>query len=172
MRRSKTTQHVHMPELPEVETVRQGLVELLGGLTPHTRPTIDRVELRRPDLRGQIPPELPQALAGQPITSITRRAKYLLWQCGDVGMLNHLGMTGSWREDCSEPQKHDHVIIHLADGRRLVYRDPRRFGRIDRYNPDDPNAHIACPIGTRATRPRRIYRRLPHRRLHRATRRN
>lgn len=132
----KPPQHADMPELPEVDTVRAGLTTLLG-----TGAVIARLECRRPDLRGPIPADLPAAVEGHRILSITRRAKYLLWDCDGVGLLNHLGMTGSWRLDDGQARDHDHIVLHLSDGRRLIYRDPRRFGRLDRYDPAAASAH-------------------------------
>jgi formamidopyrimidine-DNA glycosylase len=115
-----------MPELPEVETIRRGLSEsLLPGAV------VSRVELRRKDLRVPIPPLARRALNGKSIAEIRRRAKFLLLDIGDHTLISHLGMSGSWRVDAhhnSEYLKHDHVAIHLADGRRLTFHDPRRFG--------------------------------------------
>lgn len=116
-----------MPELPEVETVCRGLNQALKGAF------INNVTLRRADLRIPFPKDLAGKLKGTKITGITRRAKYLLWQLdsGDV-LLAHLGMSGCFIVDDGDEkiQKHDHLIITLKDGRRVVYRDPRRFGVI------------------------------------------
>lgn len=117
-----------MPELPEVETVRSGLSEILEG-----KPIIEKVKLLRPDLRWPIPKKLPSAVAGQPVTGVRRRAKYLLIDTPKGSLLSHLGMTGSWRLDDRDPdpKAHDHCVIILQDGRQLVFRDPRRFGMLD-----------------------------------------
>lgn len=116
-----------MPELPEVETVRAGLEKILQN-----GPVIERVELRRKDIRFQIPLDLPKRLKGQTILSVRRRAKYLLLETPKVILLSHLGMTGSWRiAKTGDENSHDHCVIYLHDGRRLVYRDPRRFGLLD-----------------------------------------
>src|SRR6218665_597356 len=81
-----------MPELPEVETVKRGLAPVMEGSL------IRRAELRRPDLRFPFPPAFSQALAGRRVTSLGRRAKYLLidLEGGDV-VIAHLGMSGSFR---------------------------------------------------------------------------
>jgi formamidopyrimidine-DNA glycosylase len=115
-----------MPELPEVETVRAGLNELLGD-----QPIIKQVKLMRPDIRFLIPPELPRLLKNQPILNVRRRAKYLIFETPRIGLLSHLGMTGSWRLLSSKLLAHDHCCIEFMDGRRLVFRDPRRFGLLD-----------------------------------------
>jgi formamidopyrimidine-DNA glycosylase len=134
-----------MPELPEVESVRSGLEALLTD-----KPLIKRVRLYRGDIRFPIPKNLPSRLAGQPIVSVRRRAKYLLIDTPEVSLLSHLGMTGSWRiEDASERREqkqkhrdpHDHCDIELSDGRCLVFRDPRRFGMIDLVEKNAEQAH-------------------------------
>ncbi|WIY52961.1 bifunctional DNA-formamidopyrimidine glycosylase/DNA-(apurinic or apyrimidinic site) lyase [Devosia sp. YIM 151766] len=131
-----------MPELPEVETVRRGLEPWLTGAT------IEKVVLNRQDLRFPFPAGLVEALEGQSVTHVRRRAKYLLLELSSGRfVLSHLGMTGSWRfaehpidkppryyEPGTAP-KHDHMIWtlnHPEHGRsHLIYADPRRFGFID-----------------------------------------
>lgn len=113
-----------MPELPEVETVRSGLESLLAD-----HPRISRVELIRGDLRRPVLAAELEVLENQIIHRVRRRAKYLLFDSGDHILLSHLGMTGSWRfAPLGEEKKHDHCYIHFADGRRLAFHDPRRFG--------------------------------------------
>jgi len=126
-----------MPELPEVETVRAGLAKLVGR-----RSRIARVELTRADLRAPIPAGFSRRFAGQPITAVRRRAKYLLVDTPVASMLCHLGMTGSWRvAGPGDERAHDHCYIHLADGRRLAFRDPRRFGLLDMVEPGAEATH-------------------------------
>jgi formamidopyrimidine-DNA glycosylase len=126
-----------MPELPEVETVRRGLQPAMEGAR------IDRVEVRRKDLRFPFQPDFAARLDGQVITSLGRRAKYLLADLasGDV-LLMHLGMSGSFRvvsDDAgtapgafhhprSDDRAHDHVVFHMSSGTSVIYNDPRRFG--------------------------------------------
>jgi formamidopyrimidine-DNA glycosylase len=125
-----------MPELPEVETVRAGLAGLLSGAR------IRRIQLMRRDLRSVIPAALPRRLAGQQILAIRRRAKYLLIDTAAGSMLCHLGMTGSWRlAPPGSERDHDHCYLHLDDGRRLAFRDPRRFGLLDLVEPDQEGTH-------------------------------
>lgn len=116
-----------MPELPEVETVRAGLERLLGH-----RAVIRAIDLQRGDLRAPIPPGLPRVLRGAAITGVRRRAKYLLFDTSKGILLSHLGMTGTWRlAPTGDERPHDHCYLHLMDGRRLAFRDPRRFGLMD-----------------------------------------
>ena len=126
-----------MPELPEVETVRAGLEDLLKN-----HPRITRVELKRKDIRFPIPKELPKRLEGETIVAVHRRAKYLLLETPHAILLSHLGMTGSWRiAPPGTEDKHDHCYIELSDGRRLAFRDPRRFGLLDLVEPGREEGH-------------------------------
>ncbi|MEO9634206.1 MAG: bifunctional DNA-formamidopyrimidine glycosylase/DNA-(apurinic or apyrimidinic site) lyase [Parasphingorhabdus sp.] len=121
-----------MPELPEVETTVAGLRPVLEG----QRLTL--VEPRRADLRWPIPVDLRQRMTGAIVTSLGRRAKYGLVETdrGDV-MIFHLGMSGRWRIDPVELEKHDHLLIETETGRRMVLNDPRRFGSLDIVRAED-----------------------------------
>jgi formamidopyrimidine-DNA glycosylase len=132
-----------MPELPEVETVKRGLTPAMEGAR------IERLELRRGDLRFPFPQDFERQVSGRTIIGLGRRAKYLLIDL-DSGktIISHLGMSGSFRieqgalaaapgdfhHQRSKDEKHDHAVFHL-DGeggpRRVIYNDPRRFGFMD-----------------------------------------
>lgn len=128
-----------MPELPEVETVRGGLALLLAA-----RPVLRRIQLMRADLRAPIPKTLARRLRGQPIIAVRRRAKYLLFETPAGTLLCHLGMTGTWRlAPPGDERIHDHCYLHFTDGRRLAYRDPRRFGLLDLVEPGRADEHPA-----------------------------
>lgn len=115
-----------MPELPEVETTVAGLRKVLDG------ETISRAEAYRADLRWPMPVDLRQRLTGARITSLSRRAKYgLIHTDRDDVLIFHLGMSGRWRVDPSEIEKHDHFIIETGGGRLVALNDPRRFGSLD-----------------------------------------
>jgi formamidopyrimidine-DNA glycosylase len=115
-----------MPELPEVETTVRGLERVLKGRR------IARIEARRADLRHAFPQDLGQRLTGARVTSLGRRAKYGLIDTdrGDT-MIFHLGMSGSWRIDHAQLEKHDHLLLETDEGKRLALNDPRRFGSVD-----------------------------------------
>ncbi len=130
-----------MPELPEVETVRRGLEPVLTGRV------IARADVRRPDLRWPFPPRMADRLTGARVTALRRRSKYILADL-DSGetLLLHLGMSGrilihaadAGRAMLGEyvhanpaPETHDHVVLDLDDGTRIVFNDPRRFGAMD-----------------------------------------
>jgi formamidopyrimidine-DNA glycosylase len=118
-----------MPELPEVETTKNGLAPYLEGNT-----FVD-VEVNFPRLRYPIPALEP--ILNKKISSITRRAKYLLINIeNSPTMVIHLGMSGSLLL-CKKDQpkiKHDHVVFTLKNGTELRYNDPRRFGSILLYD--------------------------------------
>ncbi|MEP2101258.1 MAG: bifunctional DNA-formamidopyrimidine glycosylase/DNA-(apurinic or apyrimidinic site) lyase [Parasphingorhabdus sp.] len=124
-----------MPELPEVETTVAGLRPVLEG----NRLTL--VEPRRADLRRPIPADLRQRMTGARVIGLTRRAKYGLIETdrGDV-MIFHLGMSGRWRIDPAELEKHDHLLLETQENRRLVLNDPRRFGSLDLVRADEVDA--------------------------------
>ncbi len=113
-----------MPELPEVETTRRGLLPHVAGRT------VAHVRLRRADLRWPIPPEISTLLPGQRIAAIRRRAKYLLLDTAAGSVLLHLGMSGSLRVLPADTpvRAHDHVDLALDSGQVLRFNDPRRFG--------------------------------------------
>jgi len=126
-----------MPELPEVETVRRGLAPVMEGRL------IERVEARRADLRFPFPERFAERLTGRRVTSLGRRAKYLVADLDDgETLVMHLGMSGSFRIALPEAEAtpgafhhprskaaaHDHVLIALSGGATVTYNDPRRFG--------------------------------------------
>jgi formamidopyrimidine-DNA glycosylase len=114
-----------MPELPEVETTVRGLERILGGRR------IERVEVRRPDLRRAFPPDLVQALTGARVTRLDRRAKYgLIHTDRGRSLIFHLGMSGRWRIDPDALGLHDHLVLETEE-HRLALNDPRRFGSVD-----------------------------------------
>jgi len=113
-----------MPELPEVETTRRGLVpHVVGG-------RIRDVVVRNRNLRWPIPRDLGRRLKGAEVTGIRRRGKYLLFDCVKGHLLVHLGMSGklSVVPDDRPPQPHDHVDVRLEGRGTMRYTDPRRFG--------------------------------------------
>ena len=128
-----------MPELPEVETTRRGLLPHVAGRR------VAHVLLRRPDLRWPIPREIEELLPEQRIDGIRRRAKYLLLDTAAGSALLHLGMSGSLRVLPAETpvRAHDHVDIALDSGRILRFNDPRRFGCLLWQAPGETHALLA-----------------------------
>ena len=120
-----------MPELPEVETTVAGLRAVLDG------ETIIRAEPRRADLRWPMPVDLRQRLTGARVTGLGRRAKYgLIYTDRDDVLIFHLGMSGRWRVDPVEIEKHDHFVLETASGRVVALNDHRRFGSLDIVDTD------------------------------------
>ena len=115
-----------MPELPEVETTRRGLLAATVGVR------IDHAVVRERRMRQPVSRALPQCVAGLTIRALNRRAKYLLIDCGSGTLIVHLGMSGRlWLVDRdTPPQKHDHFDLVLSNGKTIRLRDPRRFGLV------------------------------------------
>jgi formamidopyrimidine-DNA glycosylase len=118
-----------MPELPEVETVRRGLIPRMVG---HR---IVRLTQRRKDLRVPLPARFAQKIEGRTILAIDRRAKYLLLRLDDgQTLIVHLGMSGRMTlhdaQSASEHpfERHDHVVFDMDDGWQVRFNDARRFG--------------------------------------------
>ena len=125
-----------MPELPEVETTRRGIETWVTGRA------ITALIVRDRRLRWPIPAGLEDELAGQRITGVGRRAKYLLIYCQRGALILHLGMSGSLRvlEPTTPLIKHDHFDLLLDSGRCLRFNDPRRFGSLH-WTGADPGTH-------------------------------
>lgn len=125
-----------MPELPEVETTVRALRARLRGLR------LERVEVRRPDLRGPLPVDLAARLAGRRWLGFARRAKYILVELehGDT-LLLHLGMSGRLLLDGSPRGPHEHLTFRFTGGPVLRFVDPRRFGMVDLWPTPDLAAH-------------------------------
>ena len=125
-----------MPELPEVETVRQGLAPTMEGAV------IAQAHVNRPDLRWPFPERMADRLTGARVTRLGRRSKYILADL-DTGetLIIHLGMSGRmtvsgdplgpFHHEIAAPEKHDHVVFDMESGARVVFNDPRRFGAMD-----------------------------------------
>jgi formamidopyrimidine-DNA glycosylase len=129
-----------MPELPEVEITRRGLLPLLNQ-------TVKNVVIRNASMRWPIPAHLPQTLNNQKLLSLKRRAKYILadFECGTL--LLHLGMSGRicLLDRNYPPEKHDHFDIQFSDGQVLRLRDPRRFGAV-LWAGANPNEHVLLSV--------------------------
>jgi formamidopyrimidine-DNA glycosylase len=125
-----------MPELPEVETTRRGLIPRVAGQR------IRAVVIRNHALRVPVPRRLADHLTGATIRSIARRGKYLLFDCGAGTLIVHLGMSGRlWVVDSSAAvTAHDHFDLVMDNGVMMRLRDPRRFGLV-LWHPGNAAAH-------------------------------
>jgi formamidopyrimidine-DNA glycosylase len=118
-----------MPELPEVETVARDLQRWVTGATiVDAEVTWDRT-IRHP----QPPERFVAEVVGATIRRVDRRAKTVLLHLEDGRVMTvALRMTGALivTEHGTAADPYARVVFHLADGRELRYRDPRKFGRI------------------------------------------
>ncbi|QDC11146.1 bifunctional DNA-formamidopyrimidine glycosylase/DNA-(apurinic or apyrimidinic site) lyase [Oceanicola sp. D3] len=129
-----------MPELPEVETVRRGLLPAMENTV------IAEARVNREGLRWPFPPGMAERLTGKRVLGLRRRSKYILADL-DSGetLLIHLGMSGRMRVSGEgpdmipgvfhhthpAPEKHDHVVLNMENGARVTFNDARRFGVMD-----------------------------------------
>lgn len=115
-----------MPELPEIETIKISMEVNLGACAK-------QIEVLRSDIIRQADFD-PEELYGQTLSLISRRGKYLILTLAEGHfVVVHLGMSGRFymmEEDAEVLEPHVHFILHLDNGRKLIYRDTRRFGGI------------------------------------------
>ena len=132
-----------MPELPEVETI-------MNGLKPHIEGAIIQdVIVRQYQLRWPIPLTLKSDLNQKQIGCLARRGKYLLIPADTGTLLVHLGMSGSLRIVSNKTllNRHDHVDIIFSNETILRYSDPRRFGALLWTNNDAYNHPLLKSLG-------------------------
>lgn len=116
-----------MPELPEVETVRRGLLKIAAGRQ------IKGIDVFYSKVITNDVETFRQALIGQTILTVDRRGKYLLFRfTNDLTMVSHLRMEGKYfNQPIGTPiDKHTHVVFEFTDGSELCYHDTRKFGRM------------------------------------------
>ena len=120
-----------MPELPEVETVKEALNQTVKGQT------IKDIELRyEPMVKNMSADEFKEKLINQTIQEVSRRGKYLVFHFDDYQLLSHLRMEGKYFyvDSDFELNPHVHVIFTLENGKRLLYQDTRKFGTYHLYD--------------------------------------
>lgn len=123
-----------MPEMPEVETVRRGLISQVKGRK------ITHVEIRYQNLITGDVDQFVEFVTGATITDIGRRAKFLLIHLDNgYTIISHLRMEGRYKisSDPSAIDKHSHAIFTLDNGQKMIYNDVRKFGRMQLWNTDD-----------------------------------
>ena len=142
-----------MPELPEVETVRMGLLPVMEGRV------IEKAAVNRPDLRFPFPPRMAERLTGARVIGLRRRSKYILADLStDETLLIHLGMSGRmlisgaqlgvFHHEHPAPAKHDHVVLDMEGGARVTFNDARRFGAMDLMTTGEADKHpLLATIG-------------------------
>ena len=114
-----------MPELPEVETIKN---ELIPHVVGHRITGIDL--LWKGIVRQPPPEEFCSRLAGQKVTGVQRRGKYLIFTLGHGVWILHLKMSGSLlvKPAWDKPDKYTRAIFHLNQGTGLYFRDVRKLG--------------------------------------------
>ncbi|WP_411953631.1 DNA-formamidopyrimidine glycosylase [Alkalibacillus sp. S2W] len=129
-----------MPELPEVETIRRTLEQLVVGRTITDLTVFYPGIIKEPDDQNQFK----TVLTGQKIESIDRLGKFLLFQLTDDVLVSHLRMEGKYGVYHKDTplESHNHISFHLDDEKELRYKDVRKFGTM----------HVK-PKGTELTTP-------------------
>ncbi len=134
-----------MPELPEVETVARDLrPRLVGAAIVGARCTWART------LRTHEPNAFAEAVAGRTVESVGRRAKQLVIALsGGAALTVHLKMTGQLFVVPSAAPEDPYIrlVLELADGQELRFRDIRKFGRVGLYGRDPVTGELVAEVG-------------------------
>jgi formamidopyrimidine-DNA glycosylase len=135
-----------VPELPEVESVRQMLEPAMRGAR------FRRVIVNRPNLRIPFPDRFAERLRGTTVNKVSRRGKYLTvdLSSGET-LIMHLGMSGWFHvapigDRSRDPDPHDHVAFVMSSGQTVLFNDPRRFGFMDLAEPDSLDAYPSLRV--------------------------
>ena len=125
-----------MPELPEVETTKEGIKTHIESQV------ISKVIVRNFKLRLPVAVNINDLCENKLIKQVSRRAKYILLELSPGNLLIHLGMSGHLRVVPAHlaPGKHDHVDLILKNNLALRYCDPRRFGLFHYFN-EEPRVY-------------------------------
>ena len=124
-----------MPELPEVETVRRSLLDLIIGKT------IKSIDVFYERIIQSDVDEFKSLLIGETFRDIDRYGKFLIFILDHYILVSHLRMEGKYflkeSQEKEEKQKHEHIIYNFTDGTTLRYNDTRKFGRIELFKTND-----------------------------------
>ena len=133
-----------MPELPEVETVKNGLIKKVKGRKILSCKVNWDGIIAYPDTKMFI-----KEIANQTIKDITRRGKFLMFVLDDYYLISHLRMEGKYFiKETTEPlSKHDHVIFKLDNKKELRYNDTRKFGKMHLVKKDELNKTPIAKLG-------------------------
>jgi len=115
-----------MPELPEVETVKN----TLKGIILNNK--IKDISIYyEPIIEYPISSDFKKQIVGETIHDIERRGKWLMFKLDHYYLFSHLRMEGKYFIKSDEPiEKHEHIVFKLSNGEELRYRDTRKFGRM------------------------------------------
>ncbi|MFB1050859.1 DNA-formamidopyrimidine glycosylase [Paraliobacillus sp. JSM ZJ581] len=115
-----------MPELPEVETIRKTLKELVVGETIQQATVTWPKIIKHPDDVQRFT----ELIKGEYINDIRRKGKFLLFELTNYTLVSHLRMEGKYGvfKPHEETNKHVHVVFDFESGKQLRYQDVRKFG--------------------------------------------
>ncbi len=133
-----------MPELPEVETVRKGLIKKVKGKTIKKCLVRWNGIIAYPDVNS-----FTKNITNQRINDIDRRGKFLRFILDDYYLISHLRMEGKYfiKNHTEDLNKHDHVIFTLDDGLELRYNDTRKFGKMHLVKKDELDKSPIAKLG-------------------------
>lgn len=134
-----------MPELPEVETIKNAVEKFAAGAR------IISAQVRQPRLRELVPADFAEKISNTKIIGFKRIAKYMIINLSNgLSIIWHFGMSGKMKTESVMPEtldKHDHIII-ITDKGVLIYNDTRRFGLVTLCESDKlKNHHCFSRIG-------------------------
>ena len=135
-----------MPELPEVETTRRHVAPVLEGAVIKSV-VLGRERMARRNRRSS---DIADRLVGRRIGRVGRRGKFLLIEVeGDLTWVIHLGMSGRMRiADSGDPlEPHAHLVVHTEEGSEIRFIDPRTFGFIAVFTPEELAADSLAGLG-------------------------
>ena len=116
-----------MPELPEVENVKNNLKKQV------LNKKIKGVKIFYPNIiEYPTSDEFKKQIINQTINDIKRRGKWLMFELDDYYLLSHLRMEGKYliRKSTDEVKKHEHICLTFNDNTELRYQDVRKFGKM------------------------------------------
>jgi len=133
-----------MPELPEVETVRKGLIKKILNKKITNCNIIYKGIIAFPDKDSFI-----ENITNQTINDIKRRGKFLLFELDDYYLISHLRMEGKYfiKKPSENLNKHDHVIFTLNNKEELRYNDTRKFGKMHLVKRDELDLSPLSKLG-------------------------
>ena len=133
-----------MPELPEVETVKNSLkLKILNKKIKNVEVLYNLIDYPELD-------EFKKNIVNQTIIDIKRRGKWLMFELNDYYLLSHLRMEGKYhlRNTGDKVSKHEHIIFNFDDGTDLRYNDTRKFGKFHLIEKDKAyNMEPLCELG-------------------------
>ena len=131
-----------MPELPEVETVKESLKKQI------LKKRIKSIKILYDGIIASNLDDFKKNIINQEFIDIERRGKFLIFELNDYYLVSHLRMEGKYfiRPVSDEINKHEHVIFYF-DEKSLRYQDTRKFGKMylvskDKLYKDTPLSHI------------------------------